>query len=137
MRAATPSFAERGATLESLQIEGTPEVLGDASALEQLFLNLLINAGEALAAGGRTKVDVRRVDGHATVRIADTGNGMPAEALASFGQPFRSTKPHGTGLGVPIARRIVAAHGGEFLVESTPQVGTTATVRLPLAPQLG
>jgi signal transduction histidine kinase len=136
MRAATPSYAERGATLEPLRLEGTSEVLGDASALEQLFLNLLINAGEALAAGGRTTVDVRRVDGHATVRIVDTGNGMPAEALASFGQPFRSTKPHGTGLGVPIARRIVAAHGGEFLVESVPQVGTTATVRLPLAPAL-
>ena len=133
MRGATPSFTERSATLEPLTADATPEIVGDASALEHLFLNLLINAGQSLAAGGRAQVEVSSANGQAIVRIVDSGVGIPGDQLALLGQPFRTTKPYGTGLGVPIARRIALAHGGELRVDSVPQAGTTATVQLPLA----
>jgi len=133
MRGAAPSFTERSATLEPLAADATAEVVGDASALEHLFLNLLINAGQALAAGGRAHVEVGSENGQALVRVVDTGAGIPGDQLASLGQPFNTTKPYGTGLGVPIARRIALAHGGELRVDSVPHAGTTATVQLPLA----
>jgi signal transduction histidine kinase len=130
---ATPSFTERSATLEPIAADVTAEIVGDASALEHLFLNLLINAGQALAAGGRAHVEVCCANGQAIVRIVDTGMGIPGDQLASLGQPFRTTKPYGTGLGVPIARRIALAHGGDLRVDSVLHAGTTATVQLPLA----
>jgi signal transduction histidine kinase len=75
----------------------------------------------------------RRANGHAIVRIIDSGGGIPEEQPARLGQPFRSTKPHGT---VWVFRSRVAsrrAHGGELRVESVQDEGTTAIVRLPLA----
>ncbi|HUQ84508.1 MAG TPA: HAMP domain-containing sensor histidine kinase [Gemmatimonadaceae bacterium] len=133
MRSAAPAFDERCATLEPLVTDVDAQVIGDASALEHLFLNLLINAGQALSAGGSARVDIVRANGHVLVRIEDTGPGVPVDQLASLGEPFRTTKPDGTGLGVPIARRIAVAHGGELRVDSAPDHGTTATVQLPLA----
>jgi signal transduction histidine kinase len=135
MRSATPTFDERCATLEPLVAGVDVEVVGDASALEHLFLNLLINAGQALGPGGTARVDIVRAGGHVLVRIEDTGAGIPVEQLASLGEPFQTTKLGGTGLGVPIARRIAVAHGGELRIDSAPNRGTTATVQLPLARQ--
>jgi signal transduction histidine kinase len=133
MQAAESSFTERGATLEPLAnpIEDVM-VIGDGAALEQLFMNLLLNAGQALTAGGRAHLEWERANGSVVVKVIDTGGGIAEEKLQLLGQPFQSSKPYGTGLGLPIARRIAAAHGGELLLESDGQVGTSAIVRLPL-----
>jgi two-component system NtrC family sensor kinase len=105
---------------------------GDAVALEQLFLNLLLNAAQALPPGGVARVTLATEGQRVIVRIIDNGPGIAALALVDDGALLRTTKPGGTGLGLPIARRIAAAHGGELRIESTPGNGTTVVVRLPM-----
>ena len=135
--AAAPTFESRGARLDIQVIDSAVPVSGDPAALEQLFLNLLRNAAESLGAAESATVSVSEEDGYAVVTIQDDGSGMPADVLERVFEPFFSTRPEGTGLGLPIARRIAAAHGGELELKSTPGVGTTATVRLPgLPPRL-
>jgi len=133
VHAAAPSFAERGATLDEIAGTPSPPLEGDSAALEQLFLNLLINAAQASPPGSRARLERETTDAHVTIRVVDVGSGIDASLLPSLGTPFVTTKPFGTGLGLPIAQRIVAAHGGDLLFESTSQSGTTAVVRLPLA----
>lgn len=132
-RAALPEFVAHGALLDL----GEPEarapvrVRGDAAALEQLFLNLLLNAAQALTAGGRAGITVEASGRAVVVVVWDTGGGMtPAERERVF-DPFYSTKPEGTGLGLTLARRIVAAHGGAIDIESAPGAGTRVRVTLP------
>ena len=105
---------------------------GDAAALEQLFANMLFNAAQALRAGGTTRVVVAELDGFADVIITDTGSGISPANAAKLETPFFSTKPSGTGLGLPIARRIAAAHGGSLSIESVEGEGTTVHVQLPV-----
>jgi signal transduction histidine kinase len=134
MHAAAPSFAERGATLDEIAGSASPAIEGDAAALEQLFLNLLINAAQASPPGSRARLERETTTAHVTVRVVDVGSGIDATLLPSLGTPFVTTKPFGTGLGLPIAQRIVAAHGGDLSFESTTETGTIAVVRLPLGP---
>ncbi len=132
MASAEPSFAMSSATLAPLELESEPVAVdGDAGALEQLFLNLLLNAAQALDAGGRAHVDVRTLDHQVVVRICDNGPGFEAGALSEAVSVLHSTKAHGTGLGLPIARRIAASHGGELHFESLVGTGTTVVVKLP------
>ena len=132
--AAAPTFESRGARLDIPVIDSAVPVSGDPAALEQLFLNLLRNSAESLGSAQSATVSVSEEDGYAVVTIQDDGSGMPADVLERVFEPFFSTRPEGTGLGLPIARRIAAAHGGELELKSTPGVGTTATVRLPGLP---
>ncbi len=130
--AARPFFDANGA---GLIVEPCPEipVSGDIGALEQLFLNLLRNAAEALPSGGEAVVELASRDGSASVSIRDTGRGMPVEVQERAFEPFFSTRTEGTGLGLPIARRIASAHDGELVLRSVPGEGTTAVVTLPLS----
>jgi signal transduction histidine kinase len=112
---------------------GSLELDGDAAALEQLFLNLLINAAQALSPGGAAYVDAERRNGTIEVTIADTGTGMTARQLAETDQPLRSSKRDGTGLGLKIARRIVSNHRGELHLTSALGQGTTARVSFPVS----
>ncbi len=114
-----------------------PTVLGVASRLGQVFLNLLVNAAHAIEPGQAARNAVRvetRLDGDAVeVAISDTGSGIEPAVLDRIFEPFFTTKPpgRGTGLGLPICRRIVEEHGGAITVESEPGRGTTFRVRLP------
>jgi two-component system sensor histidine kinase FlrB len=119
-----------------LRIEPSPSpipVKGDAAALEQLFLNLIQNAAEALSPNGEAVVELSVEDGSAFVTIRDAGRGMPAEVQEKAFEPFFSTRSEGTGLGLPIARRIASAHNAELTLQSSPGQGTTAVVMLPLS----
>jgi signal transduction histidine kinase len=138
MESAQPEFAERGATLERLS-DGMTALLveGDAAALEQLFLNLLMNAAQALDAGGHAGVSVARNAGSIVVSVWDSGSGFSADALERLFEPFFSTKADGTGLGLAVAQRIAAAHGGDIEVEPRQPCGTTMRVRLPQRPSRG
>jgi signal transduction histidine kinase len=107
-------------------------VRGDAQALEQLFANLLFNAAQALAPGGRARISAETNGAFVDVAVADTGVGISEADMARLATPFFSSKASGTGLGLPIARQIVAAHGGELSIESTAGAGTTVRVRLPI-----
>ena len=111
-----------------------PPVMADADQLQQVFLNLLLNARDAMPGGGELLVSVSRDEdgGEVVVRIDDTGRGIPADALPHLFDPFFTTKRSGAGLGLAVCRDIVTAHGGRVTVgprEGTP--GTSARVSLP------
>jgi signal transduction histidine kinase len=129
--AALPRFRQRGAILEVDLGEDPLSLDGDPDALEQLFLNLLLNAAEALDRGGAASILIDPQESEISVRIRDNGSGMAPEVRARVFEPLFSTRAEGTGLGLPIARRIAVAHGGEIRVESAPGSGTTVEVRLP------
>lgn len=133
VHAAAPVFAERGVTLEPVTPpSGQLTVQGNAGALEQLLLNLLRNAAEALEPGGWARIDIEEGDPtHLRVVVRDDGPGISDEAVDRVFEPFFSTKEEGTGLGLPIARRIAQAHGGDLIIESTPGEGTAVHVVLP------
>lgn len=111
-----------------------PELLADAARLEQAMVNLVGNAIEAMPQGGEVRIVTRRAEGGIAVTVADTGVGIPPKNLDQILKPFFSTKPHGTGLGLPLVARIVEAHGGHLRVESEVGRGTTFHVLLPYAP---
>jgi signal transduction histidine kinase len=129
-----PAIEQAGAVLEVPDVGEAPlMVRGDPDALEQLFLNLLLNAVQALEAGGRIAVSLTDDRYSVEVCIRDTGHGIPAALLRRVFDPFVSTKPEGTGLGLAIARQIAIAHGGDLRIASEEEVGSTVTLRLPLA----
>jgi two-component system, NtrC family, sensor histidine kinase HydH len=121
--------------------EALPKVRGDAEQLRQVFLNLGLNAVQAMPDGGTLTVTTagrtarRRGDPgtgrHVEVRFHDTGRGIAREHLKNLFIPFFTTKEKGTGLGLPISQRIVTQHGGAIDVRSEPGKGTTFTVYLP------
>ena len=132
VHAAEPALSRAGAVLEvAFPPRAGLLVRGDPAALEQLFLNLLLNAAQALDDGGAVHVGVH--DDGAVVRavVRDAGRGMNADVMSRLFEPFYTTRAEGTGLGLALARRIARAHGGEIDVESAPGAGTTVTVRLP------
>jgi signal transduction histidine kinase len=116
---------------------GDPEVLGDSTKLEQVCLNILINAMQAMPTGGVIHVAsaIHWSDGRKFVNLAfaDQGVGISPENLPRLFDPYFTTRSDGTGLGLAIADRIVTDHGGKILVESTVGVGTVMTVCLPVA----
>ncbi len=133
LHAAAPTFRERGVALPPIAIGEAVMLRGEPGALEQLFLNLLLNAAQAVSPGGDVQVRVHAEQDEAVVCIADNGPGIPAESRGRIFEPFFSTRPDGTGLGLPIARRIAEAHGGSLTLTSRAEGGTSAEVRLPLA----
>jgi len=134
LRAVRPAVARRSI---SLLTPGASDVhvRGNAAALEQLFLNLLLNAVEATPCDGegRVGVEVRRGATLAEVSVWDTGEGFSGSVLERAFEAFVTTKPEGTGLGLSVAKRIAAAHGGRIQIE--PRTTRTAvTVYLPHLP---
>lgn len=109
-----------------------PPVPLDAPLFKQAVLNLALNALQAMPEGGELLVRASRDGDGAVLDIADTGPGIAAEAIPRIFEAFFSTKKGGTGLGLPMARRIVEAHGGGITVQSEPGKGTNFRVRLPL-----
>lgn len=112
---------------------GSAEGRGDASQLEQLVANLVLNAREAIVARGEVKVAVELAGGKIRLTVADNGRGMDPLTLARAFDPFFTTKPdtRSTGLGLPIAQSIVEAHGGAIRMQSTVGSGTLVEVLLP------
>ncbi|MBN1938353.1 MAG: histidine kinase [Candidatus Aminicenantes bacterium] len=113
---------------------GPLPVLGDGAQLKQLFLNLLLNAVEAMPSGGTLRVEGRREATEAILAsVIDTGEGIPDDRLDRIFDPFFTTKPNGTGLGLSICDHIVKTHDGDIEVKSKEGRGTAILVRLPPA----
>jgi signal transduction histidine kinase len=114
--------------------EGLPQIHGDARALNQVFLNLLKNAAESFQHGaGAVWVAARAEEGAVLVEIRDDGPGVAPEVRDTLFEPFVTTKAgRGSGLGLPICRRIVEEHGGRLDLQSAPGAGTTVALRFPL-----
>jgi signal transduction histidine kinase len=117
---------------------GLPAVGADRAQLEQALLNLVSNAVDAMPGGGRIVLAARAHASGVALVVADTGNGIAPGELAKVFDPLYTTKPpgKGTGLGLPILREVVEAHGGTVELESRPGAGTTALVCLPAAEAL-
>jgi two-component system sensor histidine kinase HydH len=108
-----------------------PALLIDRDMLLQALLNILLNAIEAMQAGGRLQIRVTEQPQWVAVAVQDTGCGIAPEHVERLFDPFFTTKPQGTGLGLAIAHSVVQAHDGEIAVASTPGLGTTVTIQLP------
>jgi signal transduction histidine kinase len=104
----------------------------DAGQFQQVLVNLLLNALDAMPRGGRLRVAVEANGSEARLTVRDTGPGIAPEMAGRLFTPFASTKPTGTGLGLSLARRIVEEHGGRIRGENHPDGGACFTIGLPL-----
>jgi PAS domain S-box-containing protein len=113
-----------------------PSLSGQASQLRNVLINLIVNALDAMPAGGSLEIRARRSESQVCIQVRDTGVGIAAERIEQIFEPFYTTKERsGTGLGLSIAAGIVRGHGGRIEVDSTPEVGTTVSLFLPTAPE--
>ena len=108
-----------------------PPILGNAGKLQQVFLNLFLNAKDAMASGGTLRI-ATEINGHVSVAISDTGSGIAPEHLQRIYDPFFTTKSapkqgqrRGTGLGLAVTYGIIQEHAGKIHVESSVGAGTT------------
>jgi PAS domain S-box-containing protein len=112
--------------------DSAPRLEADPEQIHAVFLNLFINAAQAMGGSGRIRVSVHSNDGWCRVVVSDTGPGIPEDIRTKIFEPFFTTKHRGTGLGLAIARRVVIAHGGHLDIECPEQGGTNVVVTLPL-----
>jgi signal transduction histidine kinase len=110
-----------------------PNVLIDRDLFKQAMLNLMLNAEQAMPDGGEIILQASRDQEAVCLDVIDTGCGIPAEELPKLFRPFHTTKPGGTGLGLPTTLKIINAHGGTIKVQSEVGRGTKFSIRLPLA----
>lgn len=118
-----------------------PPLIAHADQIRQVFLNLMLNACDAMPDGGTLRVVTECTPtslnnpnaAQITVRVSDTGTGIAPEHIARIFEPFYTTKPQGTGLGLAISAHIVTQHGGHLTVDSAIGAGSTFTIQLPVA----
>ena len=130
-------FSRQQALSKSIDIEFHHDALPlemehDSNQVNQVLLNLLLNAIQSIDRSGKITVTTQRQSSQAIISVADTGRGIAPEHLPHIFRPFYTTKGNGTGLGLSLARRIVEEHGGRVEVSSRLGQGTTFTVFLPL-----
>ena len=112
-------------------IQNFPLIKVDAGKMERVFINLIKNAIEAMPDGGTLEIASAEDMDDLHITFSDTGIGMSEDVLAKLFTPLFTTKSRGMGLGLPICKRIVEAHGGKISVHSTPNKGTIFTIKLP------
>ncbi|MBI5190399.1 MAG: HAMP domain-containing protein [Nitrospirae bacterium] len=153
----TPQFNKNRVSLTKQYTPGLPEISGDPELLQQVFLNIMLNANQAMPDGGEVSVSVgtefvpgymlhragvwedrdeaeKEGDRHEVVcvRISDSGKGITQDNMAKIFNPFFTTRQQGTGLGLSITHKIVEQHGGGIAVDSEPGKGTTFIIYLPV-----
>jgi signal transduction histidine kinase len=127
----TPEIQDRDMVVEQELRADLPLLQLDRGQMKQAFYNVIKNSLEAMKRHGTLRIRTDLDDTHVIVSFVDTGGGMSAENLSRVFEPYFTTKPSGTGLGLLIVRRIVREHGGELSIESTQGEGLTLTIRLP------
>jgi two-component system, sporulation sensor kinase E len=127
----TPEIQDRDMVVEQELRADLPLLRLDRGQMKQAFYNVIKNSLEAMKRHGILRVRTDLDDTHVIVTFVDTGGGMSPENLSRVFEPYFTTKPSGTGLGLLIVRRIVREHGGELSIESTQGKGVTLTIRLP------
>lgn len=132
--AAAGVLAARQVSLEVAGADPPVRVQADPDGLQRVLLNLIVNAAEASPPGGRVRVEVSAGTGpEVEVRVLDRGPGLPEEIRHRIFDPFFTTKPHGTGLGLTIAHRLIEAYGGRLSAGNRPQGGAQFVLALPRA----
>ena len=131
-------YESSSAVIETSFAGELPEVLGDSTQLRQIIHNLLRNSEDALEGRhGIIKVVTERAGRHARLLISDNGPGFPVELLPRIFEPYVTTKARGTGLGLPIVRKIVDEHQGTIEISNAPEGGARIDIRLPLVKEGG
>ncbi|MBI2354077.1 MAG: response regulator [Deltaproteobacteria bacterium] len=115
----------------------TPPIKADAAELEQIFTNLFLNALDEMPDGGRLEIEIDAEDGKVVVMVGDSGKGIPAEALPNIFEPFFTTKARGTGMGLPVVRRIARIYDGNITVHKTSAEGTVFRLEFPAGTKSG
>lgn len=121
--------------IEVVKVLGpVPKIHGVASQINQVLLNLITNASQAMDDGGKLTITSRRAGDLVEVEVADTGNGIPDKVLPKIFDPFFTTKPvgEGTGLGLSIVHKIVKSHGGDIKVRTEAKKGSSFTISFPV-----
>jgi PAS domain S-box-containing protein len=121
------------AAIDAKIVGAAPYAQADPAQLQLVVQNVLMNAAQAMSGHGAITITLADGSGRAQISIADAGPGMPPEVLEHAFEPFFTTKSRGTGLGLPLAKRIIEAHGGEIKIDTPSTGGTTVTLVLPLA----
>lgn len=127
-----PECAKKGVQLSLALDVGPATALLDGFQLKQAVLNLLLNALQATEEGGSIVIETAEDNGRLIISVRDNGEGIPEEVQGKIFSVFFTTREGGTGLGLPIVRRIVESHGGSVEIVSTPGRGTTASLILPM-----
>ncbi len=133
MRLVEHPYAEAGIRMRVESDDAQLAAMLDADKMNQVMLNLFLNARDAMPDGGQLTVRMRGDGTRVMIQVVDTGAGIAAEDLPHVFEPYFSTKRSGTGLGLAIVHNIIAAHQGEILVESQPGRGTSILITLPAA----
>jgi signal transduction histidine kinase len=128
----SPQAYSRSITIRQSLHSGPLICKVDAGMLKQAMLNLFINAQQAMANGGELIVKTERRNDEAVIQISDTGSGIAPERLPNIFDAYRSSRPEGSGLGLPTTKKIVEANHGTIGVNSEPGKGTMFTIKLPL-----
>jgi two-component system, sporulation sensor kinase E len=126
-----PEIQDRDIVVEQELRSDLPLLQLDPDQMKQAFYNVIKNSLEAMQRHGTLRIYTDMDDTHVLIRFVDTGRGMSAGNLSRVFEPYFTTKPSGTGLGLLIVRRIVREHGGELSIESSQGKGLTVTIRLP------
>ena len=122
----------RGIRIEKRWEQGSFSILMDANKMQQALLNIVRNAADSISGSGSIMIALEHSKNHLTsIKVRDTGAGIPAGEEQRIFDPYYTTKEKGTGLGLSIAREIILAHGGEIRVQSKPKQGTTFEILLP------
>lgn len=132
-----PECAEAGVEIVSYLDAELPSVMLDREAFRGALMNLLLNAKQAMPDGGQLVVQTKPRGAHAAVYLTDTGVGMDDRTASKMFETFFSTKPGGSGLGLPTTAKLIEAHGGTISVQSELGRGTRFTIELPAVARLG
>jgi signal transduction histidine kinase len=128
---------ERKVQLDHVAVGELPPVLGDETQISQVLINIIVNSFHAMPDGGFCRISATRWEGDGKpwveIIVEDSGVGISKYELSRLFEPFYTTKPSGTGLGLAVAYRIMQDHGGTIQVSSMPGSGTTVVTRFPVA----
>jgi two-component system, NtrC family, sensor histidine kinase HydH len=124
-------LAENGCKVDTKVGDDLPEIMADSEMLYQAFLNIFINAIQAMPNGGKISINIFPANGNVAIQIEDEGNGIEAEIMEKIWNPFFTTKEKGTGLGLGIVKNLIEAHSGNLNIENRPEGGARVTIQLP------
>lgn len=127
-----PTARQKGITITWYPDGSIPEIPLDGDLFKQALLNLLLNAEQAMPDGGEIVLQTSQEPDWVRLDVIDTGCGIPSDELPLLFKPFHTTKPGGTGLGLPTTRKIIEAHGGTIDAQSEVGHGTKFAIRLPV-----
>ncbi|HBP62680.1 MAG TPA: two-component sensor histidine kinase [Desulfosporosinus sp.] len=129
-------FREQQVSIELQLDDKLSKIFADTEKLKQVFVNIIVNAAEAMPSGGNLKIITKETDNMIIISFSDTGEGIPPDEKSRIFDPFYTTKSTGTGLGLSISYQSIKLHGGTIVVDSDPNIGSTFIITLPVTPQL-